>query len=794
MRRPPRLYRLLSLGAILGSLLVLLLFQRAAVRPTLAARYTGIARADNGELALEVKIEPPIAQPGDVVQVTATLFNRGTASAVPTLQLLLPPRLSPDVSTLPAGATINLQANSINWLPVLAPNSQQQFTIPLRVTTADLTRAEQVVQAVLVQNGLEYGANATMWVGILPLIQNILTRTQIAVGQPITLEAEVSGSGPFGYVWDLGDGRRVDLPTPAVVFAAAGQHQITLTVTNPLGQTSRSAVLNVVPHPVANLTADDASPGVGQPVRFQSVGGGSPPLRLRWDFGDGGNAADEAQPTHVYHAPGVYDVQLVVENEFGRSEAFMTVEVGVPPVADLVVPETVAVGQPLLAQALGDESVTAYRWEMGDGRRHEGVQISHLYQRPGDYYITLVADNGFAETEVGRWIQVLPGTSSVFLSFVAQDIVAAGDVAAEMEGTEASGTTAVEGLAVPLEPVTLEGAFSLTPVQLPPGATAAEQLLIYLNEARRVFELPPLEYRQELSAAAQYHSQDKAYYPDSPHVGSDGTAPAERLLRFGYPGGYAGEATAWGFADPREAVEFWVNSEAHRSMILNRYATDVGVGYAEDYATRNIWHWTAEFGNRHASPAQPTLRVQEPVSGVNAYDTDFLNYAWTWPLPLASDQQFVVYLQRGDEQLRLGRITQPVYGSRFVLSAAYEGVASQRGSGAQSAAVTSINSFDWFVRLEDGRGAVLVESERRSVVFRPDPNAAVATLEATPVVTPVITTTVSPTAGVPLVTPTAEASATPQPTPLPPIPTDPPIALPPIVTPTPPVYTPSPEP
>lgn len=476
MRRPPRLNRLLSLVAILGSLLVLLLFQRAAVRPTLAARYTGVARADNGRLALEVRIEPPVAQPGDVVQVTATLFNRGTTSAVPTLQLLLPPRLSPDVGTLPGGATINLQANSINWLPVLAPNSQQQFTMPLRVTTADMTHAEQVVQAVLVQDGLEYGANATMWVGILPLIQNILVREQVAVGQPVTLEAEVSGSGPYSYMWDLGDGRRVDILTPAVVFATAGQYQIKLTVTNPLGQTTHSTLLNVVPHPVANLTADDTSPGVGQPVQFQSVGGGNPPLRLSWNFGDGSSIVDEGRPTHTYLSPGVYEVQLVVENEFGRSEAFMTVEVGVPPIADLVVPETVAVGQPLLGQALGDDSVSLYRWEMGDGRHHEGAQISHLYQRPGDYYITLTADNGFAETQAGRWVQVLPGISSVFLSFVAQDIavLGVGDVEAGAEAGESvgAGTTAVDELAVPLEPVILEDTFSLSPVQLPPGVTA----------------------------------------------------------------------------------------------------------------------------------------------------------------------------------------------------------------------------------------------------------------------------------------------------------------------------------
>jgi uncharacterized protein YkwD len=477
-------------------------------------------------------------------------------------------------------------------------------------------------------------------------------------------------------------------------------------------------------------------------------------------------------------------VQLIVENEFGRSEAFATVEVGVPPIADLVIPTSVAVGEPLQGQALGDESVTSYRWEMGDGRTHEGEQISHFYQRPGDYYVTLSAGNGFAETQAGRWVRVEPGVSRLFLSVVAgEDALAA----AVVEPGESSAT---EGLDVPLEPVALEGAFVLPPLQLPAGATAAEQLFIYINEARRLFELPPLAYAQALSAAAQYHSEDKADYPDSPHVGTDGTTSAERLLRHGYAGGYAGEATAWGFADPREAVEFWINSEGHRLIVLNRYTTDVGVGYAEDYATRNIWHWTAEFGNRFGSPAHPLLRLQEPAGGVSALNTDILNYAWSWPLPLASDQHFIVYLQRGDAQLRLGRINQPVYGSRFVLSAAANEAIAPGGQPALSPASSALSAttsepYDWFVRLEDGRGASLFESERRSIAFQPDPNVAL-----TPTVTATITTTVVPVVTATPASVTPETSVTPSPpsTPIPPPPIDLP---PPIVTATP---RPSPEP
>jgi hypothetical protein len=596
------------------------------------------------------------------------------------------------------------------------------------------------------------------------------------------LVADVSGSGPFEYAWHMGDGRRVNVASPVVVFPVAGQYEIRLEVSNPLGTVSRSVPLTVIPHPLASFEPDDLSPGIGQPVVFENSGGGQPPLSVSWDFGDGTTLSGEMDAIHAYSAPGSYEVQLIVENEFGRSEAFTTIEVGASPVADLVIPASVAAGQPLQGQALGDESITTCRWDMGDGRTYEGTQISHIYQRAGDYYVTLFAGNGFAETQAGRWIHVDPGTSRLFLSFVVQDNVA---TAGPVDLVDAS---AVVGLEVPLEPVVLESEFVLPPVQLPAGATAAEQLFIYVNEARRLFALPPLSYAQELSAAAQYHSQDKAYYPDSPHVGTDGTAPAERLLRHGFGGGYAGEATAWGFADPREAVEFWINSEGHRAIVLNRYTTDVGVGYTEDYATRNIWHWTAEFGNRHGSAAPVVLRLQEPLSGWNALNSEMVNYAWTWPLPLTTEQQFVVYLQRGDEQLRLGRLNQPVYGSRFVLSAAVneldELVATGDSAGQPGLGLPA--SYDWFVRLEDGRSATVFESERRAIAFLPDPNVTF-----TPTVTATMTSTVVPLVTATPASLTPEASSTPAlpATPIPPPPTA--VLPPPIVTATP---RPSPEP
>lgn len=764
--------RLLSIGGLL--LLGMALFLG---RPTSSAvLYTGYARADSGPLTLEVSVNPPVGQPGDVLQLNARVSNRGAAALSPSVVLQLPRGVVADAYALPTGATLNLQDNRIDWLPVVPGGTALDFTLDMVVSTTDVLVPEQTVNALLRHQGAEQTTEAGLWIGIPPIIGGLLPQHQVAVGQPIALRAEIAGPGPIKTVWDLGDGRRLDLPEPVVVFPSAGTYDITLEVSNPGGSVVRRAMLEVLPQPVASFRPEDAAPAIGQTITFVNDSGGQPPLRVFWDFGDGTTLMGEQQPAHTYRQGGNYRVRLTVENEFGRSEAVWDVTVGEAPVADMVIAERTAVGQPLVGQAFSDESVTRFLWDMGDGRRHEGATVSHLYRQPGDYYVTLIADNGYGQTQAGRWVHVDAGTTTLFVPMAAFEM-----------GGSAANLSADAPAPADLDPVvdSLSEVFVLAPIAFPTGSTPAEQLYAYLNAARAQFALPPLAYGFELSSAAQSHAADKAAFPDNPHTGSDGTTAAERLLRASYRGGYAGEATAWGFADPRLAVEFWMNSDGHRPLLLNRLATDLGVGFVEDYGTANVWHWTAEFGVSYGAPARAVLRPQSPQPGESVLDSDVMNYSWLWPLPLGAGQRFTVYVLVNGRPVALGSVSAPVYGSRYVLSADSLAVADR----------AALSETEWFVRLEDGLGASMAESERRAIAFSPDPAAplAVPTIAgltptpATPTVTPTITpypTTAAPTPEPPplivtatppveptvepppaIVTPTPTASPEPSPTP-----------------------------
>lgn len=746
-----RLLPFAGLALLLG---VALFFQR----PTSSAvLYTGYAQTERSVVFADVMISPPVAKPGDLLTMTTRVVNRGSGPLTPNVVVELPPNLTPNVYSLPAGATSDLQGNRIHWMPLVRPGEEVSFSTQLVAEAADVIQPEREITITLQHQGTSSHATAAIWIGIPPMIRELAGQTQVAVGQPISLKADVAGPGPMRIVWDLGDGRRLDVPEPEVVFPAPGPVQVMIEATNPAGAVNRRMTVMVLPSPVASFRPDDETPAVGQPVTFLNNGGGYPPLRVTWDFGDGSTLAGESQPTHVYERAGNYLVRLTVENSYGTSEAFWNVSVGAGPVADMIISESAAVGRPVTATAFADDSATSFMWDMGDGRREAGVSVSHSYRLPGDYYVTLRAANAFGETTVGRWIRVDPGITTLYLPLAAfqADGATANLSAAVPPGTEV--VPAVEHL---------DEVFVLEPIQMPSGSGPAEQLYVYLNAARAAFGLPPLAYNYELSAVAQAHARDKASFPENPHSGSDGTTGAERLLRGGYRGGYAGEATAWGFADPRLAVEFWMNSDTHRPLILNRLTDEIGVGFVEDFATTNVWHWTAEFGLSYGAPVAADLRLQTPENGQLLSDDTVANFSWLWPLPLAAGERFAVYLVSGNRLVPVGTLAQPVYGSRYILSVDLR--STLRGA-------TPSGTYDWLVRLEDSRGQTVTESARRSAVLQ----VAEAIPEALPTVPLILTAT--PAGATPV------ATAQPSPTPELPTPELPPV----IVTATP---VPSPEP
>jgi PKD repeat protein len=733
------LFRSLSSITLLLLLLALLLPGSSAADSGLAASYDGQVQVE-GPVALAVLLSTAVTSPGETIMLQAQLSNSSPGQQSPAVRFSLPAALRLGSSAVPLGVSFNFQNNELVWRPLLEPGTTATISLPLRVETADISQPARTIQITLDYGEQNHQQSLPLWVGIAPQIQAVLRQPQATVGQPLVLQPELSGSGPLRQTWHLGDGRRVDVNNPTVVFPVAGVYELRLEVSNPLATVSGTTRITVVPHPMAHFELEDDTLSVGQMVPLLNLSGGKPPLQYRWDFGDG-TVLQGPDPVHSYQSPGTYSMQLTVENQYGRSDAYALVTVGELPIADMEISSSTLSDEPVVGQAYGDDTVIQYQWDMGDGRHYEGERIVHQYRSSGNFYVVMTAWNEYGSTQVGRWVYVNQGTTYLFLPFIMQD-----------ESDESD----VDPFALDLAPIPLDAPFELEVMAEAEMLPAAERLLFYINEARSRFDLEPLAYDPTLSTAAQHHAVDMARFAYTGHTGWDGSLPAERFLHFGYPRGYAGEATAWGFEHAYEAVEFWVNSDPHRPIILNQFASEVGVGYTADFNAPNVWYWTAEFGDGFGAPPQPLLRLDQPVIKTEALITAELSYSWNWPLPLAVDEEFVLYLYTGRDVVAVGRTGQPVMGTRYRLPlVAYDWV-------------TQPGDYSWRVRLLQGTQTV-AESEWRSLTLLADPDLPTPT-PVTPTPTP--TPTQPPLTAVPTVTPTSTLPTAPT---LPPPPTMPPL-------------------
>ena len=117
-----------------------------------------------------------------------------------------------------------------------------------------------------------------------------------------------------------------------------------------------------------------------------------------WEFGDGAASA-ERSPTHLYFAPGTYDVKLTVTGPDGTPQE-------VEKISAISVYEKAQAFfsyAPEIAKATLDvvdfdnrsRKADTYEWDFGDGTFSNEVNPSHFYERPGSYDITLIANNQF---------------------------------------------------------------------------------------------------------------------------------------------------------------------------------------------------------------------------------------------------------------------------------------------------------------------------------------------------------------------------------------------------------------
>lgn len=275
--------------------------------------------------------------------------------------------------------------------------------------------------------------------GIAPLLVNFEDR---------------SLGGATAWSWNFGDRTPADLTPantstdqdPAHTYADPGTYTVSLTVTGDTGDDTEDKVDFVTVHPptVPDFAAcndpafTDCPPQVMQayptiPVYFQDLTAGDP-QSWSWDFdtSDGIQVDSTAQnPVHMYTDPGTYSVQLTATGPFGgegpqsiTKAMIVDVDMTDDPIASFTTETSVS---QLFPKVCEDEVITftsttrgdilSLRWEiegqpdinlnLGDcGGDFSNCAITHTFNTPGDYDVTLTAFGPSGSTSSTRTVEV----------------------------------------------------------------------------------------------------------------------------------------------------------------------------------------------------------------------------------------------------------------------------------------------------------------------------------------------------------------------------------------------------
>jgi PKD repeat protein len=177
----------------------------------------------------------------------------------------------------------------------------------------------------------------------------------------------------------------------------------------------------------AGFTPSPGSGTAGVPVTFTGTAVdayGAP--NFVWKWGDGTESAG-ATPTHVYAAPGSYEVTMTVKDQLTGSTttpvSHTIVVNGQPTASFTIAPNPATPGIPVAFNGGGsidpDGAITNYAWNFGDGSIGAGVLPSHTYVAPGNYTVTLMITDSAAVTgAISHVLTVAAAPTSTIASLI----------------------------------------------------------------------------------------------------------------------------------------------------------------------------------------------------------------------------------------------------------------------------------------------------------------------------------------------------------------------------------------
>lgn len=237
---------------------------------------------------------------------------------------------------------------------------------------------------------------------------------EVAVGAAVAFDGGMSADSDgaiTGFAWDFGDATTARTVLAAHRFEAPGTYDVRLSVRDDAGVANSEASMvrrvTVLAAPVADVSAPGAiCPAEPVPWSVTAPEG----TRVQWRFGDGTEATGAAV-SHAFARPGLYPVQVAMDNGAGlvnsRASREVYARVNAAPTA-LAGPDRIVCPGDMVAFDAGasndlDGSLTAFEWAFSDGVMLKGRRVERVFASPGAVQVRLVVrdDSAAAGCEAG---------------------------------------------------------------------------------------------------------------------------------------------------------------------------------------------------------------------------------------------------------------------------------------------------------------------------------------------------------------------------------------------------------
>ncbi len=228
-----------------------------------------------------------------------------------------------------------------------------------------------------------------------------------------------NGDSIVAYHWDFGDGYFSSLQHPTHTYGSVDTTYTVILIAHNSNGCTDTIIRGVYVNPPLGLTVEADSSCIGNPTHFNDsvTNPNAVIVNYFYDFGDG-TTASIPDPVHLYSLPGLYMVNVQVEDTSGCVEAVnLQVRVYALPAPDFSDSTSCTTDYTYFTD-LTDTTATgiaSWHWDFGDGNISLVQHPVHFYAVSGTYPVQLTIENtnGCLDS-ITRPVVVYPGPTAEF--------------------------------------------------------------------------------------------------------------------------------------------------------------------------------------------------------------------------------------------------------------------------------------------------------------------------------------------------------------------------------------------